>query len=304
MSRKARIRAAAAASVALVIGLLFATGTIPGAWANFEAETNNTNNAFAGGWIVAPTSMVAKPLGWGATFTWAHGATHSGAALTSQQLYGVNRTTTSNCTGATYSTIGSSLGGAINATTDAESSGVNGDYFCYQLRSLYNGWYADTVFAPNPIQVGLILTGVTSDNGGGHSGSIEKNDHITLVFNQTINNLSPASISVIVCTTQKMIRIGSNSCTTGTPTVGEVTFATAPGTAVTYGTSTTSLGTSGAGFTNNELVILLAGSNTRSTITGNGTFVPSGTAVQSTTGAATVCTTASPPCRPTTAFGF
>ena len=303
MSRKARIRAAAAAAVALALGLLFATGAIPGASALFQAETQNPTSTVAGGWVVAPTSMSAKPLGYGATFTWAAGTNSSGTALTSQQLYGVDRTATSNCTGAVYATIGSALTGTAASTSDAESSAKNGHYFCYQLRSFYNGWYVDTPYSPNPVQVGLIATAVTSDNNGGHSGSIEKNDHIFITFNQSINNVA-GNIPIEVCTTLHLIRIGSNSCTAGTPTIGQVSVTSITGTNnLAYGTSTGTL-LSVNGGTNNQLRILIAGSNTRDVVNGNGTFVPSGTAVTSATGSANVCTSASPPCQPTTAFGF
>ena len=228
MSRKARKRAAAASAVALAIGLAFATGAIHGAWANFQAETQNTNAQFGGGWINAPTSLSASPSGYGGSFTWVHGNTGVSpfGALTSQQLYVADQGTTNNCTSVTYSTVGSALSGTANSTSDAESSAVNGHYLCYMLRSFMNTWSVDTNFVPSPVQVGLAPGSPSVSYST--SGQITNGTTITIEFNQ---NISFSSANTRVCTfTSGVILLGDSTaaCSSSgdTPVAGKLTGGT------------------------------------------------------------------------------
>ena len=63
MSRRARNRAAAAAAVALVAGILLAGGQVSGAFALFTGETTNKASTFSGGWIPAPSATSSALAG-------------------------------------------------------------------------------------------------------------------------------------------------------------------------------------------------------------------------------------------------
>lgn len=301
MSRKARMRAAAASAVALAIGLAFATGAIHGAWANFQAETQNTGAQASGGWINAPTSLSATPSGYGASFTWNAGTTGVSpfGALSSQQLYYTNEGTTNSCVGATYaSTAGSALGGGAGSTSDAESSAVNGDYFCYRLRSTKNTtWWVDTTFSPNPIQVGLVPLSVSYDGGG----SITNGTTITITFNQTIT-FSTGNTDVCVFSGTVILGDASGCAGSGDTAI----FGVLSGGTASKTPKCTSSSFGGSGTT--TLTVTVGGCPTNgppggrapATMSGTATYVPAGSTLTSSSGGAQQCTIST--CNPSLAY--
>ena len=296
MTRKARKRAAAASAVALAIGLVFSTGLVHGVWANFEAETQNSNSAFAGDYVDPPTLGTASANGLGATLTWTAG-THN---VTNQDVWSKDITTSTSCSGVTYASVATNIGATattIAGTSDAGSNG-NGDNVCYQVRSTNtSGWYTVANFAAS-VQVGLVATGVSND---GASHQMTNGTHIFIDYNQNISYSGNGTVRV--CFTSSSITIGgASSCTATVGTLSGGSSSTSP--------TCTSSTVSASG---SRLTVLLGGCPTNgpqsgrvpTTMSGTATYVPTGTVVTSTAGSVNQCTTTGTPttgCQPQTTY--
>jgi hypothetical protein len=296
MSRKARMWAAAASAVALAIGLSFATGVIPGAWASFQAETQNTNSAFAGDWVGAPTNLntptVVNALG--ATLTWVAG-THN---ISNQDIWYADTTTTTTCsTGLTYASLTTGIGATATtisgsgAANDAVPSGDNGDNICYQVRSTNtSGWYTVANF-PAAIQVGLVPTSLSYTGSASHQ--ITNGTQISIGYNQAISYSGTATVQL--CITPSSVVIGSSgSCTASV------------GTLAGSANKTLTCPTSGVAASGSTLTVTVGGcpttgsSKAPATMSGTATYTATGTAVTSSTGGIAQCTKSN--CKPTLAY--
>lgn len=295
MSRKARKRAAAASAVALVIGLVFSTGLVHGVWANFQSETQNSNSAFAGDYVDAPSSLGSPTAnGLGATLTWVAG-THN---VTNQDIWVKDQGTTTNCTSVTYASLNANIGatattiGGTGSPNDAGTN-ANGDNVCYQVRSTNtSGWYTLANFAV--VQVGLVATAVSYD---GASHQMTNGTHIFIDYNQNITYSGAGTIEV--CFTANSITFGgAANCT--------ATFGTLSGGG---STKTPTCTTDSVSASSSRLTITLggcpttgaAGNRVPTTMSGTATFVPAGTVVKSSTGSVNQCQlTSTPPtgCQP------
>lgn len=268
MSRKARIRAAAAAAIALVIGILLTVG-ISGAFGTFSAETQNPSNAYAGGWVVGPSGFnTPVASGNGEYFTWTPGS----YGVTAQEVYFADQGSTTNCTGAAYTNTlyagGTALGAAV-ASIDGAGSGTSsdvppanqGDYICYQVRSTHNAWYTSSNVG-TAVQVGLVPTGFVSNN----PGTIDKHSIFTINFNHPINYAGSGTITIT-----------TNASTLTLPGIGTVsgafTASISCSTAVTPGTSSLALAVN-------------CGGSTSATASGTGYYTATGSNVTSTIGPA------------------
>jgi hypothetical protein len=291
MSRKARMRAAAASAVALAIGLSLATGVIHGVWANFQSETQNSNSAFAADYVDAPSSLgVPAPDGLGAVLTWVAG-THN---VSNQDIWAKDNTTTTSCTGVTYASLNSAIGATtttIGGTTTPNDAGSNsnGDNVCYQIRSTNaSGWYTVGNFAD--VQVGLVPNAIAFSGSG--SGSMATNNTFTIGFNQHVK-YTGGNVNVVA-------------------TAGAVTFGAAGtliGAISATVTKTGSCNNSTVAPTNTSTLTLTVtlkgcpnGANTiKPTKNVTGTYTGGGTTVKSTNGAVAQCTLTGQPtagCQP------
>lgn len=289
--RRALIRAASSHALVALVVLLVGAGLAAGALVGFSADTQTQTSTFAGGWLAAPTSLQTPVVrGNGATLTWT-AATHD---VTAQSIYGTDRGTTNNCTGATYATA-FDTGLAANAATvdDDRGAGASGHWICYQARSEHGSWSKSANF-PSVIQVGLVPTSITvTSNSSGGQSSI--GDTIDLIFNQNVAYNGSSTITVCVFKSPgNVILIGDTGCgaATDTPTIGEITGLSIPNANRVYELSTAAV------FNNNRVRITLntstGGANNRTAVTGTGTFTYTGssTIIQSAQGAASVCTAA------------
>lgn len=288
--RRALIRAATSHALVALAVLLVGAGLAAGALVGFSADTQTQTSTFAGGWLAAPTSLqtpVAR--GNGATLTWTP-STHD---VTAQSIYGTDRGTTSNCTGAAYATA-FDTGLAANATTvdDDRGAAASGHYVCYQARAEHGSWNKTANF-PSVIQVGLVPTSVTvTSNSSG--GQISVGDTIDLFFNQnvTYTGSSPITVCAFVNPANRIL-IGDTGCASSndTPTIGRITGVSIPNASRVYELSTVSVSTNRVRITLNTAT---GGAGSRTNVTGTGVFAytGSGTIIQSAQGAASVCTAA------------
>jgi hypothetical protein len=298
-------RAVGAAIVLAAAALLLGNNVIGSTLALFNGETSNASSAFAGGWVGAPTAATATASGYDVGFAWTPG-THG--PVTGQQLFGVDNGTNSNCTGAAYVLLATLASASTAAYTDASRGTLanDGNWFCYQLVSTSaTSWTAPFSFAA--MQLGLVTTAVQITNVG-TANRIEKNDTIKLTFNQR-TNLGTGNIKVCVYTTGAILlgdTQNGNNCGTASDgfTVGRLTLtgATIPS-ALNFNASTVALSAS-APWT---MTITLAGTNSTANMTGTPTWTLNGSpSILSfaTTHQATMCSTATTTCRPTTTTNF
>lgn len=309
--KRSTLHRAAGAGVVLALAVALLSARVVGTtFAFFNGQTTNTGSAFAGGWVDPPASFIPTPSGYDMSFAWTPG-THG--PVTGQQLYGVDNTTNSNCTGAAYAAIGSALTAAASSTTQASVANAanNGDWYCYQLLSTSaTNWTAPATAA---VQIGLVASAISTANGATKctgaaanpaTGVVDCNDTITINFNQ--KPILPTGNQRVCFFSAGLIIIGDGSnCTNtnNTPTIGKITGYTI-GTSRSYTSSAYTLTQSAAGQPW-VFKITLAGATTTSTISGTGTFVPaSGILSTVTTHQATLCTAATANCQPTTSTTF
>jgi hypothetical protein len=296
-------RAVSALVVLAATALLLGNGVVGTTFALFNGETTNANSAFAGGWVGAPSAATATATGYDVALAWTAG-THG--PVTGQQLYGVDNTTSSNCTGAAYGLLATMASATTAAYTDASrgTAANNGDWYCYQLLSTSaTSWTAP--FSLAAVQLGLVTTAVQITNVG-TPNRIEKNDTMKLTFNQR-TNVGTGNIRVCVFTNGTIL-LGDTTagCTasTDTYTIAKLVVigATIPA-ALNFGASTVAR-TTVAPWT---MTITLAGTNSTANMTGTASWKLTGSSSilsNATTHQATMCSAVSTTCQPTTATNF
>ncbi|MGH3632093.1 MAG: hypothetical protein ACRDRL_32215, partial [Sciscionella sp.] len=225
-------RALTSRTVLVLAALLFvagAIGVVGVTSASFTAETKNQTSTVVGGWV-GEASALQTPVAtaYDAALGWT-AATHVGT-LTDQLLLGVDRGTTANCTGASYSTltnVGTSgrigTGTSLTPTGDWSGGGIgslNGHYYCFQLKSYDDNWVSTGAAFP-VVHLGLFPISVTFANGG-TAGRADIGDTITIVFNQNVAASSLPSGTFDVCINKSnsgLILIGDTSgCNNGSDT--------------------------------------------------------------------------------------
>jgi hypothetical protein len=287
------------AFVALVLSL----GPLGDTLALFNGETQNAGSTFAGGWVGAPTGASATASGYDVNLAWTPG-THG--PVTGQQLLGVDNSTNSDCTGAAYALIATLASATTASYTDLlRGTALNdGNWFCYELVSTSASvWTAAT---PLPaIQVGLAATGLSIANAGGTAGTIERNDTIKLTFNQQ-TNLGTSNINVCVWSSGVIVLGDTLACLTSTDpyTVGKLTLSGATIAGNLAFTSSTVALSGSAPWT---MTITLRSTTSTTTVTGSPTWTltPAATILSAvSTHQATICTTATSTCQPTTTGNF
>ena len=316
MSPRARNRAAAAAVVALIAGIVLAGGQVTGAFALFTGETQNQASTFSGGWIPPPSNLSDSVTGGShstISLTWTSGNSYSmpnGNAnpVTVQQLQLADGGGGGSASCGSYGNEGSQLAANATSTTDNLGSVPAANWLCYQMvsKSGTGGtgpWTSSATFGAIRL---LVPISVAFADPGGANGQMENGDTITITYNQNISQ-SPSSIRVCLFTSGGTLLIGdtTGSCggTGDATSIGKVTGLTVNipfGSSRAYGTSSTSV--SGA-----KVTITLGGGLTffLPTVSGTGTFTPAGTGVTANPSGLNVCTsTSGPTCTVSTGGGF
>jgi hypothetical protein len=298
VTQKALRQAVLAIVILSAAALVLGGGSVGDTFALFNGETQNAG-AFAGGWIDPPATVTATASGYDVALAWTPG-THG--PVTGQKLYGVDNTTSSNCTGAAYALIGTLASATTAAYTDSSRGTTvnNGNWFCYQLVSTSaTAWTAQT---NQVLQLGLVATGLTLANTG-TDNSINAGDTITITFNQRTNLPATGTTKVCVLSVGKIIigdAAAGTSCASGDPYSGGVITGVTIGSDQVYASSTyTSTATAPW-----KLTVTLVGAGT-ATYSGTATLTPSSSILSAaTTHQAAMCTAAAATCRPTTTTHF
>lgn len=269
MSRKARTWATSAALLMLIAGGALAYGRTTGTLAIFSADTENAVAVFQGSWVAAPTGFnTPVASGNGEYFTWTVG----NHGVNAQEVWFADQGSTTNCTGASYTTAiysgGTALGSGV-ASIDGAGSGTSsnvpaanqGDYICYQIRSTYNSWYT-AANVGTAVQVGLVPMSFASNA----PATIDKHTIFTINFNHPITYSGASTITIT--TTATTLTIPGIATVSGT-----FSASISCSTGVTPGASSISLGVN-------------CGGNTSATASGSGRYTATGSNVTSSIGPA------------------
>ena len=318
MIAKALRRAKTRYGLFIIAALLFTAGVFGAIGltsAIFQARFDSKTATFAGGYVAVPTIAGVLPKtgtgsGYDGVLTWTNGTDETTTANEVQQIFGADRGTTTNCTGASYSTtvLASTTSPTTTTTftyTDSNRatspSLINGDWYCYEV---LHGWPTTTApvwtaTATTNVQIGLAPTSVAYHNGG-TAAKVDTNDTITITYNQPVtgagacgtNNCSDVCQFHTTGTGGDTILIGDTTCSAVTDayTVGKIT-------GVTNGGGNNSHVKAGAKIVISGNTITVTVQQNGQTETGAGSFLSS-TSVKSSvvTDQATACTSVASTC--------
>ena len=207
MLRRARGWGALAVVAAVALGAGFGGGTS----ASLAGETDNPGSLWAFTALYAPTGLAAAPSGHDVSLGWSAGTNGSGYSV-----LGVANGSSSNCSSASFATIGSASGLTY---TDTGRYTPQGTYFCYQVKTSYSSWTSVNSNPTAAAQIGVVVASVVALNGG-TAGRLDTGDKITVTFNQAITTASGPSGTNTVCSVSgATIMVGTTttlgSCGTG-----------------------------------------------------------------------------------------
>jgi hypothetical protein len=196
------------AVAALALGFL-----APRSGASFNASTANQGNVYALTALYAPSVLTATPSGHDVNLSWTAGTNGSGYSV-----LGVANGNSSNCTGASFASVGSAAG---TSYSDTGRYTPQGTYFCYQVKTTYAGW---TSVSSNPTaaaQLGVVASSVVAANGG-TSGKLDPGDTITVTFNQPISTATGPSGTNSVCAIAGATIVLGSTTTSGVCAASEI----------------------------------------------------------------------------------
>jgi hypothetical protein len=291
VTRKARIRATAAASVALIVGLLLASGVVPNTFALWQAEATNAGSVFAGGWIPPPAPISDSVTGASnnqvqLSWTSGHSATEPNPnPVTGQQLQIADGGSSGSASCGSYANEGSALSATATSTTDGGGSVPIADWWCYRMVSTSaTAWTSSGTFSP--IRLFVPTSVAISCSGTGCDGQPDSGDTIVITFNQNVT-LSGSPTGLCLEATSLAIAIGYSSCSDGV----QGSVGTISGLSFVKKTGGVTANISASG---NQVTVNVTASGSKQ-VTGVGSFT-AGSAVTSSSGGLAACTSA--PCQP------
>src|SRR5207249_299056 len=143
-----------------------------------NAKTTNPTNSFATTALYAPSGLTATPSGHDVALAWSAGTNGSGYSIN-----GVSNGTSSDCSAAVYSAVGTT---ASTTYTDTGRYTPQGTYFCYQTQTSYATNWTSVQSNPTAVaQIGVVITSVVITNHN-VAGKIDPTDTVAVTFNQPI----------------------------------------------------------------------------------------------------------------------
>jgi hypothetical protein len=184
-------------AIAVVVGAVLGSAGV--ALATFTTSTTVSESVSSRS-LSAPGSLTGAPAGRSVGLVWSAGS--GGSAYT---VSAANTGTSSSCTGASYTSLGTT---ASLVWTDSRWA-PQGTYECYQVSTSYGSWTSPG--SPTvAVQLGVVAAGVAFSNGTGSSSKLDAGDRIVVTFNQAIANASQPSPSDSVCSsTGGYVALGS-----------------------------------------------------------------------------------------------
>lgn len=242
MIRKALRRATYRQRIFVIALLLFVAGLFGAVGvtsAFFQAELDTKTATWAGGYVAVPTIVGAAPntstsSGYDGVLTWTNGTDQTTTNNEVQRILGADQGTTTNCSGANYSTT------VLNSTTSPTTTqaftytdsnrattptNINGDWYCYEV---VHGWPNTTApvwtaTATTNVQIGLAPISVVITSGGG-AGTLSNGDKIVITYNQPVT-ATTGTTSYCTYQTEGLIFLGDATCAaaaTDGATIGKI----------------------------------------------------------------------------------
>jgi hypothetical protein len=287
-------------ALAVILALLTTAGLVGTTTATLSAKTTNATGTYATSALYAPASVSGAASGHNVALTWPAGTNGNGYSV-----LGAANGTSSNCSAASFASIGTS---ASASYTDTGRYTPEGNYFCYQVQTTYGSWSSVNSNPFTAVQIGFVPTtaGITA---GGTAAKLDTGDVITINFNQSVATGAAGAVCGY-----KGSGAGSTPGTSDTIWLGSSTTSnTNCGAAESVSVGSLVGGTVGASTSRSNATYVWSNSNKTLTITlgafirGTGpattaaawTFHGS-TSLLSQTGSNAICVTNTAPCQPAT----
>ena len=156
-----------------------------------NATMSHLGNGFATTALYAPTGLTATPSGHDVALSWSAGQNGDGYSVK-----GVSNGTSSDCSAATYSAVGTS---ASTTYTDTGRYTPQGTYYCYQALTSYGTSWTSVSSNPTAVaQIGVVVTSVVITNHN-VAGKIDATDTVAVTFNQPISTGTGPATGQNVC---------------------------------------------------------------------------------------------------------
>jgi hypothetical protein len=184
--------------------LALASGSALGVRAVFTAQEQAPGSAFATTALYAPTGLTATATGHRVNLGWSAGTNGD-----HYSVLGVANGTSSDCTGVTETSVGST---AALTYTDARFT-PQGTYFCYEVQTAYGSWTSVDANPTAAVQLGFFAASVVVANGG-TAARLDTGDRITVTFNQPVaTGTGPSGANKVCSTNTGVIRLGATATT-------------------------------------------------------------------------------------------
>lgn len=218
-----RRRARLSLLVVAFLGVLMVVPRAAGTRALLAASLRNPAASYGTAALYAPTALTATASGHDVALGWTAGRNGNGYTVA-----GVANGASSDCTAASYGTIGTTSG---TSYTDTGRFSPQGTWWCYRATTTYGAWTSVTANPTRATRIGFFVDTAVLSNGGGLA-SLDTGDQIVLTFNQPVATASGPTATETVCTTLLgPIYIGSattsGSCSASeAPSIGTLTGST------------------------------------------------------------------------------
>jgi hypothetical protein len=202
--------------IAILLGALLGSAGV--AYASFTGSDSATQSISSRS-LSGPVSLVATPWGHAVALVWS-----GGSGGTGYTVFAAANGSSSSCTGADYSAVGTT---SFPVWADVRWA-PQGTFECYQVATAYDSWTSIDSNPTDVVQLGVVASSVAIVKGGDSSSRVDTGDKIVVTFNQSIADSSQPAAGGSICTsTSGYIALGSSAngatCSTSGLDLGTLT---------------------------------------------------------------------------------
>jgi hypothetical protein len=202
--------------IAILLGALLGSAGV--AYASFTGSDSATQSISSRS-LSGPVSLVATPWGHAVALVWSDGSGGTGYTV-----FAAANGSSSSCTGADYSAVGTT---SFPVWADVRWA-PQGTFECYQVATAYDSWTSIDSNPTDVVQLGVVASSVAIVKGGDSSSRVDTGDKIVVTFNQSIADSSQPAAGGSICTsTSGYIALGSSAngatCSTSGLDLGTLT---------------------------------------------------------------------------------
>jgi hypothetical protein len=186
--------------IAILLGALLGSAGV--AYASFTGSDSATQSISSRS-LSGPVSLVATPWGHAVALVWSDGSGGTGYTV-----FAAANGSSSSCTGADYSAVGTT---SFPVWADVRWA-PQGTFECYQVATAYDSWTSIDSNPTDVVQLGVVASSVAIVKGGDSSSRVDTGDKIVVTFNQSIADSSQPAAGGSICTsTSGYIALGSSA---------------------------------------------------------------------------------------------